>query len=314
MSNSLDEEKELNISYSENECANPYEEDYEEDKDLTDGVKFYLNQLPRQKKLSSEEENLLIDRAKKGDKEATDALIEEYLRLVVSIAKRYVYRTRGMTFLDLIQEGNIGLMKALKKYDKSKGVTITSYASCWIRHSISRAIANKDRNIRVPVHKEELFGAIVRISNTLMRENNGAVPSSQMIAERLGLPVDKVEFAIRKQIEVNDISLNAPISVEDGKTTELGDFIPDDYTTETDYIVLENIRKEQLNESINNAFEVLTDKQATVLKLRFGLGNNDPQTLSETREVVAMTGEGVRQSQLKALKKLRERADLIKFY
>ena len=261
---------------------------------VNDPVRMYLKEIGVVPLLSNEEEKELAIAVENGDLEAKQRLAEANLRLVVSIAKRYV--GRGMQFLDLIQEGNMGLMKAVDKFDYSKGFKFSTYATWWIRQAITRAIADQARTIRIPVHMVETINKLVREQRNLLQEL-GQDPTPEQIAERMEMTPDKVR-EIRK-IAQEPVSLETPIGEEDD--SHLGDFIEDevienpvDYTTRV-------VLREQLDEVL----DTLTDREENVLRLRFGLDDGKMRTLEDVGKVFNVTRERIRQIEAKALRKLR---------
>ena len=261
---------------------------------IDDPVKIYLKEIGRVPLLTTEEEIELAQRMAKGDKYAKKRLSEANLRLVVSIAKKYV--GRGMQFLDLIQEGNLGLIKAVEKFDYTKGFKFSTYATWWIRQAITRAIADQARTIRIPVHMVETITKVKKVSSQLLHEN-GHDPSPEEIAEKLNMPVDKVREIMR--VAQDPVSLETPIGEEED--SHLGDFIPDDDAPAPAEAASHTLLKEQLNEVLNT----LTDREAKVLKLRFGLEDGKARTLEEVGQRFDVTRERIRQIEAKALRKLR---------
>ena len=261
---------------------------------VNDPVRMYLKEIGVVPLLSNEEEKELAIAVENGDLEAKQRLAEANLRLVVSIAKRYV--GRGMQFLDLIQEGNMGLMKAVDKFDYSKGFKFSTYATWWIRQAITRAIADQARTIRIPVHMVETINKLVREQRNLLQEL-GQDPTPEQIAERMGMTPDKVREILK--IAQEPVSLETPIGEEDD--SHLGDFIEDevienpvDYTTRV-------VLLEQLDEVL----DTLTDREENVLRLRFGLDDGKMRTLEDVGKVFNVTRERIRQIEAKALRKLR---------
>ena len=261
---------------------------------IDDPVKIYLKEIGRVPLLTTEEEIELAQRMAKGDPYAKKRLSEANLRLVVSIAKKYV--GRGMQFLDLIQEGNLGLIKAVEKFDYTKGFKFSTYATWWIRQAITRAIADQARTIRIPVHMVETITKVKKVSSQLLHEN-GHDPSPEEIAEKLNMPVDKVREIMR--VAQDPVSLETPIGEEED--SHLGDFIPDDDAPAPAEAASHTLLKEQLNEVLNT----LTDREAKVLKLRFGLEDGKARTLEEVGQRFDVTRERIRQIEAKALRKLR---------
>lgn len=259
-----------------------------------DPVKLYLKDIGRVSLLSADEEIELAIKMADGDVEARNKLISANLRLVVSIAKKYV--GRGMPFLDLIQEGNLGLIKAVEKFDHTKGFKFSTYATWWIRQAITRAIADQARIIRVPVHMVETITKVIKASNTLLHEK-GHEPTAEEIAEEINLPVEKVREIIR--ISQDPVSLETPIGEEDD--SHLGDFIPDeDAPAPADSASLS-----MLKETLGEVLDTLQDREKEVLKLRFGLIDGRPRTLEEVGLIFGVTRERIRQIEAKALRKLR---------
>ena len=261
---------------------------------IDDPVKIYLKEIGRVPLLSPEEEIELAQRMAKGDPYAKKRLSEANLRLVVSIAKKYV--GRGMQFLDLIQEGNLGLIKAVEKFDYTKGFKFSTYATWWIRQAITRAIADQARTIRIPVHMVETITKVKKVSSQLLHEN-GHDPTPEDIADKLEMPVEKVREIMR--IAQDPVSLETPIGEEED--SHLGDFIPDDEAPAPADAASHTLLKEQLNEVLGT----LTDREAKVLKLRFGLEDGKSRTLEEVGQRFEVTRERIRQIEAKALRKLR---------
>lgn len=261
---------------------------------INDPVRMYLKEIGRVPLLSAEEEIELAKRIEKGDEDAKRRLAEANLRLVVSIAKRYV--GRGMLFLDLIQEGNMGLIKAVEKFDYRKGYKFSTYATWWIRQAITRAIADQARTIRIPVHMVETINKLIRISRQLLQEL-GREPTPEEIGEKMGLAPEKVREIIK--IAQEPVSLETPIGEEDD--SHLGDFIEDqDIQAPADAAAYE-LLKEQLEDVLNT----LTEREENVLRLRFGLDDGRTRTLEEVGKVFGVTRERIRQIEAKALRKLR---------
>ena len=265
-------------------------------KDLTinDPVRMYLKEIGQIKLLTMEEELELADRILAGDEMAKSTLAEANLRLVVSIAKRYV--GRGMLFLDLIQEGNIGLMKAVEKFDVSKGYKFSTYATWWIRQAITRAIADQARTIRVPVHMVETINKLARIQRQLTLELNRE-PSEQELAKKMGMSVEKVRDIYK--ISQEPVSLETPIGEEDD--SHLGDFIKDERNMSPE----EYATNEMLKDEISEVLLTLTEREEKVIRLRFGLEDGKSRTLEEVGQMFGVTRERIRQIEAKALRKLR---------
>lgn len=261
---------------------------------VDDPVKVYLKEIGRVPLLTPEEEIELAIRIADDDKKAKQRLAEANLRLVVSIAKRYV--GRGMHFLDLIQEGNLGLIKAVDKFDYTKGFKFSTYATWWIRQAITRAIADQARTIRIPVHMVETINKVKKTNSQLLHEN-GRDPTAEEIAQRLDMPVEKVREILR--VAQEPVSLETPIGEEED--SHLGDFIPDDDAPAPADAASMMLLKEQLNDVL----KTLTPREAQVLRLRFGLEGGHPHTLEEVGEIFNVTRERIRQIEAKALRKLR---------
>ena len=259
-----------------------------------DPVRMYLREIGKIQLLSFDEELELAKRILKGDEEAKQKLAESNLRLVVSIAKKYV--GRGLLFLDLIQEGNMGLIKAVEKFDYTKGYKFSTYATWWIRQAITRAIADQARTIRIPVHMVETINRLIRTSRLLL-QRLGREPSPEEIAKEMDLPVEKV-MEIQK-IAQDPVSLEKPIGEEDD--SHLGDFIQDEDSPAPQDSASFTLMKEQLDEVMNT----LTPREAKVLKLRFGLEDGRARTLEEVGKEFEVTRERIRQIEAKALRKLR---------
>ena len=276
--------------------------DKEEDLDLSvpegisidDPVRMYLKEIGKVPLLTPEEEVELAKRMQEGDQEAKKRLAEANLRLVVSIAKRYV--GRGMLFLDLIQEGNLGLIKAVEKFDYSKGFKFSTYATWWIRQAITRAIADQARTIRIPVHMVETINKLIRVSRQLMQEL-GSEPQPEDIAKEMNLSVEKVREIMK--IAQEPVSLETPIGEEED--SHLGDFIPDDDAPAPSEAASFTLLKEQLIDVL----DTLTPREEKVLRLRFGLDDGRARTLEEVGKEFNVTRERIRQIEAKALRKLR---------
>ncbi|MBU8584616.1 RNA polymerase sigma factor RpoD [Priestia megaterium] len=261
---------------------------------INDPVRMYLKEIGRVDLLSAEEEINLAKRIEEGDEEAKRRLAEANLRLVVSIAKRYV--GRGMLFLDLIQEGNMGLIKAVEKFDYRKGYKFSTYATWWIRQAITRAIADQARTIRIPVHMVETINKLIRVQRQLLQDL-GREPSPEEIAEDMDLTPEKVREILK--IAQEPVSLETPIGEEDD--SHLGDFIEDQDATSPS----EHAAYELLKEQLEDVLDTLTDREENVLRLRFGLDDGRTRTLEEVGKVFGVTRERIRQIEAKALRKLR---------
>ena len=261
---------------------------------IEDPVRMYLKEIGKVPLLSAEEEIELAQRMEEGDEDAKKRLAEANLRLVVSIAKRYV--GRGMLFLDLIQEGNLGLIKAVEKFDYRKGYKFSTYATWWIRQAITRAIADQARTIRIPVHMVETINKLIRVSRQLLQEL-GREPLPEEIAEEMNLPVERVREILKMSQE--PVSLETPIGEEED--SHLGDFIQDDNVPVPADAAAFTLLKEQLVEVLGT----LTEREQKVLRLRFGLDDGRARTLEEVGKEFNVTRERIRQIEAKALRKLR---------
>jgi RNA polymerase primary sigma factor len=278
------------------------EEEIEKELDLSlpeginidDPVRMYLKEIGKVPLLSADEEIILAQKMEEGDAEAKKKLAEANLRLVVSIAKRYV--GRGMLFLDLIQEGNLGLIKAVEKFDYCKGFKFSTYATWWIRQAITRAIADQARTIRIPVHMVETINKLIRVSRQLLQEL-GREPSPEELSAEMGMPVEKVREILK--IAQEPVSLETPIGEEED--SQLGDFIPDDDIPAPAEAAAFTLLKEQLMEVL----DTLTEREEKVLRLRFGLDDGRARTLEEVGKEFNVTRERIRQIEAKALRKLR---------
>ena len=283
------------------EGENPEETDLEnidlsipDSVNIEDPVRMYLKEIGKVPLLSADEEKELAIRMEEGDEEAKKRLAEANLRLVVSIAKRYV--GRGMLFLDLIQEGNLGLIKAVEKFDYRKGFKFSTYATWWIRQAITRAIADQARTIRIPVHMVETINKLVRVSRQLLQEL-GREPTPEEIAEKMDIPVERVREIIK--ISQEPVSLETPIGEEED--SHLGDCIQDDNVPVPAEAAAFTLLKEQLDEVLGT----LTEREQKVLRLRFGLKDGRARTLEEVGKEFNVTRERIRQIEAKALRKLR---------
>ena len=261
---------------------------------IEDPVRMYLKEIGKVPLLSAEEEIELAKKMENGDQEAKKRLAEANLRLVVSIAKRYV--GRGMLFLDLIQEGNLGLIKAVEKFDYRKGYKFSTYATWWIRQAITRAIADQARTIRIPVHMGETINKLIRVSRQLLQEL-GREPTPEEISEEMGMPVDRVREILK--ISQEPVSLETPIGEEED--SHLGDFIQDDNVPVPAEAASFTLLREQLVEVLGT----LTEREQKVLRLRFGLDDGRARTLEEVGKEFNVTRERIRQIEAKALRKLR---------
>ncbi len=261
---------------------------------IEDPVRMYLKEIGKVPLLSAEEEIELARRMEEGDEDAKKRLAEANLRLVVSIAKRYV--GRGMLFLDLIQEGNLGLIKAVEKFDYNKGFKFSTYATWWIRQAITRAIADQARTIRIPVHMVETINKLIRVSRQLLQEL-GREPLPEEIAKELDMPVDRVREILK--ISQEPVSLETPIGEEED--SHLGDFIQDVNVPVPAEAAAATLLKEQLDEVLST----LTDREQKVLRLRFGMNDGRARTLEEVGKEFDVTRERIRQIEAKALRKLR---------
>lgn len=261
---------------------------------IEDPVRMYLKEIGKVPLLTAEEEIELAKRMELGDEEAKKRLAEANLRLVVSIAKRYV--GRGMLFLDLIQEGNLGLIKAVEKFDYRKGYKFSTYATWWIRQAITRAIADQARTIRIPVHMVETINRLIRTSRQLLQEL-GREPTPEEIAEKMEMPVDRVREIMK--ISQDPVSLETPIGEEED--SHLGDFIQDDHVQ----VPVDAATYTLLHEQLMEVLDTLTEREQKVLRLRFGLDDGRPRTLEEVGRQFNVTRERIRQIEAKALRKLR---------
>lgn len=271
-----------------------------------DSVRLYLREIGKIPLLTPEEEADLADRIVKGDKKAKDKMVESNMRLVVSIAKRY--GGRGLDFLDLIQEGNTGLLRAVEKFDPAKGFKFSTYATWWVRQAITRAIADQARTIRIPVHMVETINKVLRTTRKLTTELNRE-PTNEEIAEELGLEPEKIDYVMR--IKQDIASLDASVGREgDDEDSVLGDFVEDEERDSPEESAANQILKEQLSEII----ATLTDREQKIIRLRFGIGGGRPHTLEEVGNEFDVTRERIRQIEAKALSKLRKNKDTKKLH
>ncbi|HCT85519.1 MAG TPA: RNA polymerase sigma factor RpoD [Candidatus Margulisbacteria bacterium] len=290
---------------AEFEGVDVFDEIHKKDIASEDSVKMYLKEIGDLSLLTTEEEQSLAKRIEAGDAEATAKLVSANLRLVVSIAKKYI--GRGLLFLDLIQEGNLGLIKAVEKFDYKKGFKFSTYATWWIRQAITRAIADQSRIIRIPVHMVETINKLRKTSRLLLQEKKRK-PTDEEIAECTNMSADK----IREILTVSLVPLSLEMPVGDEDSNRLGDIVEDKNTATPEDLVLNSMLKEE----IKKAMEVLTEREYMVLKLRFGLDDGKPRTLEEVGKVYDVTRERIRQIEAKALAKLRHplRCDRLKIF
>ena len=266
-----------------------------------DSVRLYLREIGKIPLLTPEEEADLAKRIVKGDKKAKDKMVESNMRLVVSIAKRY--GGRGLDFLDLIQEGNTGLLRAVEKFDPDKGFKFSTYATWWVRQAITRAIADQARTIRIPVHMVETINKVLRTTRKLTSELNRE-PTNEEIAKELDMEPEKVDYVMR--IKQDIASLDASVGREgDDEDSVLGDFVEDEERDSPEDSAANQILKEQLSEIIST----LTDREQKIIRLRFGIGGGRPHTLEEVGAEFDVTRERIRQIEAKALSKLRKNKD-----
>lgn len=269
-------------------------EDYDPSGLVGDSVKLYLQQISDIPLLSFDEEKALAARIATGDTEAANTLVEHNLRLVVSIAKKYM--GCGLSLLDLIQEGNIGLIKAAEKYDAAKGFRFSTYATWWIRQTISRALSDQSRAIRIPANVAELTGKIKKVSNTLTQKL-GRAPTEEEIANAIGIEVDKVRVALDMSQAVSSLD----VAIGDDDDTTIGDLQPDNHAENP----MTKLIAEANREIIETVFATLSDREAKVLRLRFGLDSDQPRTLEQVGQELGVTRERIRQIETKALRKMR---------
>lgn len=271
-----------------------------------DSVRLYLREIGKIPLLTPEEEADLAKRIVKGDKKAKDKMVESNMRLVVSIAKRY--GGRGLDFLDLIQEGNTGLLRAVDKFDPDKGFKFSTYATWWVRQAITRAIADQARTIRIPVHMVETINKVLRTTRKLTTELNRE-PTNEEIAKALDMEPEKIDYVMR--IKQDIASLDASVGKDgDDEDSVLGDFVEDEERTSPEESASNQILKEQLSEII----ATLTDREQKIIRLRFGIGGGRPHTLEEVGEEFDVTRERIRQIEAKALNKLRKNKDTKKLH
>lgn len=271
-----------------------------------DSVRLYLREIGKIPLLTPEEEADLAQRIVKGDKKAKDKMVESNMRLVVSIAKRY--GGRGLDFLDLIQEGNTGLLRAVDKFDPGKGFKFSTYATWWVRQAITRAIADQARTIRIPVHMVETINKVLRTTRKLTTELNRE-PTNEEIAKALDMEPEKIDYVMR--IKQDIASLDASVGKDgDDEDSVLGDFVEDEERTSPEESASNQILKEQLSEII----ATLTDREQKIIRLRFGIGGGRPHTLEEVGEEFDVTRERIRQIEAKALNKLRKNKDTKKLH
>ncbi len=271
-----------------------------------DSVRMYLREIGKIPLLTQEEEAELAEKIVQGDKKAKDKMAESNMRLVVSIAKRY--GGRGLDFLDLIQEGNTGLLRAVEKFDPSKGFKFSTYATWWIRQAITRAIADQARTIRIPVHMVETINKVLRTTRRLTQELNRE-PTNEEIAEAMGMDVEKVEYVMR--IKQDIASLDASVGRDgDDEESVLGDFVEDSERDSPEDATANQILKEQIAEILTT----LSEREQKIIKLRFGIGGGRPHTLEEVGNEFSVTRERIRQIEAKALSKLRKHKETKKLH
>ncbi len=309
--------KDVSLDFDEPESVDLADEEELSDEDLAitvenvdsfadDSVRLYLREIGKIPLLSAEEEQELAQRIVKGDKKAKDKMVESNMRLVVSIAKRY--GGRGLDFLDLIQEGNTGLLRAVEKFDPEKGFKFSTYATWWIRQAITRAIADQARTIRIPVHMVETINKVLRTTRKLTTELNRE-PTNEEIAKELDMEPEKVDYVMR--IKQDIASLDASVGHEgDDEDSVLGDFVEDEERDSPEDSAANQILKEQLAESLST----LSEREQKIIRLRFGIGGGRPHTLEEVGNEFAVTRERIRQIEAKALSKLRKNKDTKKLH
>ena len=320
--NKINEEEELLNSFSLDGAPEPEYDDLVSEDDLTDedleitaenvdqfaddSVRLYLREIGKIPLLSNEEEVDLAYRIVKGEKKAKDKMVEANMRLVVSIAKRY--SGRGLDFLDLIQEGNTGLLRAVEKFDPDKGFKFSTYATWWIRQAITRAIADQARTIRIPVHMVETINKVLRATRKLTNELNRE-PSVEEIAKEMGMEPEKVDYVMK--IKQDIASLDATVGRDgDDEDSVLGDFIADEGRVSPEDAAAAQMLKEQIAEILSS----LSEREQKVVKLRFGIGGGRPHTLEEVGAEFSVTRERIRQIEAKALSKLRKHKDTKKLH
>lgn len=309
--------KDLSLDFDEPESDDLLNEEELSDEDLAitpenvdafadDSVRLYLREIGKIPLLTPEEEADLAQRIVKGEKAAKDKMVESNMRLVVSIAKRY--GGRGLDLLDLIQEGNTGLIRAVEKFDPEKGFKFSTYATWWVRQAITRAIADQARTIRIPVHMVETINKVLRTTRKLTTELNRE-PSNEEIAKALNMELDKVDYVMR--IKQDIASLDASVGREgDDEDSVLGDFVEDEERDSPEESASNQILKEQLSEII----ATLSDREQKIIRLRFGIGGGRPHTLEEVGAEFDVTRERIRQIEAKALSKLRKNKDTKKLH
>ena len=312
----------IDVKGLSNDFAEPESRDIEDEEELSDeelaitaenvdafaddSVRLYLREIGKIPLLTPEEEADLAQRIVKGDKKAKDKMVESNMRLVVSIAKRY--GGRGLDFLDLIQEGNTGLLRAVDKFDPEKGFKFSTYATWWVRQAITRAIADQARTIRIPVHMVETINKVLRTTRKLTSELNRE-PTNEEIAKALNMEPEKIDYVMR--IKQDIASLDASVGRDgDDEDSVLGDFVEDEDRDRPEDSAANQILKEQLSEII----ATLTDREQKIIRLRFGIGGERPHTLEEVGSEFDVTRERIRQIEAKALAKLRKNKDTKKLH
>lgn len=298
--------------------TDPDEEDLEEtevwqgdadyfDEVSDDSVRLYLREIGKIPLLTSEEELALAQKVVKGDKKAKDKMAEANMRLVVSIAKRY--SGRGLDFLDLIQEGNTGLLRAVEKFDPDKGFKFSTYATWWIRQAITRAIADQARTIRIPVHMVETINKLLRTQRRMTQELNRE-PTIEELAKELEMEPEKVEYVIKIKQDIHSLDAGVGRDGDDDSESVLGDFIEDEDATSPE----ESAAGQLLKEQVANVLSALTEREQKIIKMRFGLDDGKNHTLEEVGQEFSVTRERIRQIEAKALAKLRKHKDAKKLY